>query len=400
MSRPGASSNGANGTAPTGIVAGQPLRILVVEDYVPDASLGSGYGRMIETISELQRAGDVTVTLFPTLGSGEAPRVGPKGIEVLKISLERHLEQLESQGGGYDLVIVSRPHNYEAVAPVLTSRLAGVPWIYDAEALYFRRLERQAKLAEGDVRANLLREASRMRHLEERIAAEADAVVCIADEEADLLTRHARRSVEVNGPLLAHANWTNENFSERRGVGFVAGWSAGPNSPNVDGLKWFARHVWPRVLARVPTAELFVTGAEPPREVTRFESRSIHFTGVVPDLSRFYASLRLAVVPIRYGSGVKLKAVEALQSGVPTIATTVGAEGIPIDIPGLLPVADNAWEFADLVALLLEDEEIWLNQRDLLAEQCRIWEAHPQTSVWPGLVAHLVGPSGRGGFHV
>ncbi len=384
----------------SGVDSRRPLRILVVEDYVPDATLGSGYGRMIETITDLQRAGEVTVALYPTLGASDEPRVGPVDVEVLDEKLERHLLDLAAHGGGYDLVIVSRPHNYEVVAPVLNELLPGVPVVYDAEALYFRRLERQAKLAEGPVRAKLLVEAAQMRRLEERIAAEADAVVCIAEEEADLLTRHARRPVAVNGPLLAHATWTDEDFSERVGVGFVAGWSAGPRSPNVDGLKWFARHVWPRVLARVPQAELIVTGAEPPREVTRFACRSIRFAGVVPDLRRFYAGLRLAVVPIRYGSGVKLKAVEALQSGVPTIATVVGAEGIPTDIPGLIPVADEPWEFADLVALLLEEEEVWRAQRQLLAEQCRIWEEHPQTSVWPGLVAHLVGASGRGGFHV
>jgi O-antigen biosynthesis protein len=378
----------------------RPLRVLVVEDYVPDATLGSGYGRMLDTISELQRAGEVTVALYPTLGPGEAPRVGPSGIEVLEGRLEHHLEELERAGGSYDLVIVSRPHNYEVVSPVLAELLPDVPVIYDAEALYFRRLERQAQLAEGAVRVALLREAAQMRRLEERIAAEADAVVCISEEEADMLTRHARRPVAVNGPLLAHATWTQADFAERRAVGFVAGWSAGPRSPNVDGLKWFARHVWPRVLARVPGAELVVTGSEPPREVTRFACSSIRFAGVVPDLRTFYAGLRLAVVPIRYGSGVKLKAVEALQSGVPTVATTVGAEGIPLDVPGLLPVADDPREFADLVALLLEEEEVWRRQRALLADQCRIWERNPQTSVWPSLVAHLVGASGRGGFHV
>jgi glycosyltransferase involved in cell wall biosynthesis len=378
----------------------QPLRILVVEDYVPDATLGSGYGRMIDTITELQRAGDVTVALYPTLGASDEPRVGPKGIEVLRGPLERHLQVLEARGGAYDLVIVSRPHNYELVAPILAELLPGVPVIYDAEALYFRRLERQAKLADGAVRVKLLKEAAEMRHLEERIAAEADAVVCISEEEADLLTRHARRTVVVNGPLLAHATWTDEDFPHRKGVGFVAGWSAGPRSPNVDGLKWFARHVWPRVLARVPSAELVVTGSEPPPEVRRFSSGSIRFAGVIPDLGRFYAGLRLAVVPIRYGSGVKLKAVEALQSGVPTVATAVGAEGIPTDVADLIPVADDPREFADLVALLLEDEEVWKAQRELLFEQCRIWEEHPQMSIWPRLVSHLVGASGRGGFHV
>ena len=103
----------------------------------------------------------------------------------------------------------------------------------------------------------------------------------------------------------------------------------------------------------IPSAQLLVTGEDPPIEVRRFECPSIRFLGFVPDLPAFYAHLRLTVVPIRYGSGVKLKAVEALQSGVPTVATTVGAESIPSDVEVILAVADDDGEFADLVALVL-----------------------------------------------
>ena len=100
--------------------------------------------------------------------------------------------------------------------------------------------------------------------------------------------------------------------------------------------------MWPLVLARVPGAKLLVTGDDPPREVLRFACDSIEFLGRVPDLERFYDALRVAIVPIRYGSGVKLKTVEALQFGVPTVSTTIGAESIPSDVDGLLPVAIGA----------------------------------------------------------
>jgi glycosyltransferase involved in cell wall biosynthesis len=151
------------------------------------------------------------------------------------------------------------------------------------------------------------------------------------------------------------------------------------------------------VLARVPSARLLVTGEDPPIEVRRFESRSIRFQGFVPDLSGFYDRLRVTVVPIRYGSGVKLKAVEALQFGVPTVATTVGAEGIPVDVPGLIPTADDPGEFADYVARIHESQEEWELQRRLLTEQAERWTANPQQSIWPGLVRRLVSDHRSGG---
>ncbi len=381
----------------------QPLRILVIEDYVPDATIGSGYGRMIDTIQDLRAMGNVHIALHPAFGQSEGdPRVGPDGVEILAEPLAGHLLQLRSRGLRYDVVIVSRPHNYELVAPTLRDLLPGVPVIYDAEALYFRRRERQAALAEdGAVRETLLAEAEQTRELEERIAREVDAVVCIAPEEAALLRRQTTRPVIVNGPLLTRVSWSSAGFAQREGVGFIAGWSAGPGSPNIDGLRWFARHVWPRVLARVPSARLYVTGDDPPIEVRRFECRSIRFLGFVPNLGDFYDRLRVTVVPIRYGSGVKLKAVEALQFGVPTVATTVGAEGIPVDVPGLIPVADDWSEFADHVARIHENHDEWERHRQLLIEQGARWTANPQQSIWPGLVRRLVtehraGTSGRG----
>jgi glycosyltransferase involved in cell wall biosynthesis len=368
-----------------------PLRILVVEDYVPDATVGSGYGRMIDTIADLRAMGNVHIALHPAFGQSEGePRIGPEGVEVLAEPLAGHLLQLRSRGLRYDVVIVSRPHNYERVAPTLRDLLPGVPVIYDAEALYFRRLERQAALGEGEVRASLLLAAEQTRELEERIAREVDAVVCIAPEEAALLQRQTDRPVVVNGPLLTRVSWTSAGFADRDGIGFIAGWSAGPGSPNIDGLRWFARHIWPRVLARVPSARLLVTGEDPPEAVRRFETRSIQFLGFVPDLSGLYDRLRVTVVPIRYGSGVKLKAVESLQFGVPTVATTVGAEGIPIDVPGLIPVADDPGEFASYVARLHENQSEWETQRQRLTEQASRWTSNPQASIWPGLVRRLV----------
>ncbi len=76
----------------------------------------------------------------------------------------------------------------------------------------------------------------------------------------------------------------------------------------------------------------------------------------------------MAIAPILWGAGVKLKTVEALAHGVPVVATTVGAEGIPDDWRHHVDVADDPAEFAALLAALLTDRAAWERRRAGIAE--------------------------------
>ena len=114
-------------------------------------------------------------------------------------------------------------------------------------------------------------------------------------------------------PAEARVTFTPRPFADRRDIGFVAGWLAGPTSPNADGLRWFVGEVLPRVTAVLPWIRLRVTGGSVPAEIRALASPNLIFEGQVPDISAFYYELRLAVAPLRFGAGVKLKTVQALQ---------------------------------------------------------------------------------------
>ena len=77
----------------------------------------------------------------------------------------------------------------------------------------------------------------------------------------------------------------------------------------------------------------------------------------------FYSQARVAISPMRYGAGVKLKTIEALQFGVPIVATSVGSEGIETFGTGAMNVTDDPREFAEAVAALVDDRDRWEAQR-------------------------------------
>lgn len=145
------------------------------------------------------------------------------------------------------------------------------------------------------------------------------------------------------------------DFSKREGILFVGGFV---HDPNVDGVLWFVREIWP--LIREKTGAVFyIVGSHATDEIKMLDGREgVVVKGFVSDeeLERLYAGCRLTVVPLRYGAGVKGKVVEALYNGMPLVTTSVGAEGIS-DIEEAAVIEDDPGRFAALTAELYQDDD-------------------------------------------
>ncbi len=372
--------------ASTWVGMGRPNRILVIDDRIPAASLGSGFGRMVDALSELTSSGDHFVSLFPA-GTDEGSRseLCRMGVRILEGDLEEHLRLPHIQ---YDVVIISRPYIYELFGPMVRRHQPQAAVVYDAEALYFRRTERQALLSTDPlVNERLRAEARAMQESEQGYFADADQAVCISELEAGFARKiDGAPPVHVIEARLSEPQWTDQAFDQRRDVILVAGWLSGAGSPNGDGLTWFVQKVLPLIRARVPWVRLRVTGQDPPSELLQYASPNLHFEGHVGDLAQFYNDARVAIVPVRFGAGVKLKTIEALQYGVPTVTTAVGAEGIDLFQSGALAITDDPAEFALNVATLLDDPQLWENHRKRIRALHDIWTEQPAGASWSTVV--------------
>ena len=129
--------------------------------------------------------------------------------------------------------------------------------------------------------------------------------------------------------------------------------------PNIDGITWFCREVLPLVRARLPDVRLDIVGRQPlgaVRELASLPGVDLHAD--VPSVGPWLASARAAVVPIRIGSGTRLKALEAMASGRPVVGTTLGLDGLGVE-PGVhAVVADDAPSFAASVVNVLVDDDL------------------------------------------
>jgi sugar transferase (PEP-CTERM/EpsH1 system associated) len=126
--------------------------------------------------------------------------------------------------------------------------------------------------------------------------------------------------------------------------------------PNVDAAAWLARDVLPRVRAAVPEAELRLVGARPARRVrTLTRLPGVSLAGTVPAMAPELAAASLTVIPLRAGSGLQNKVLEALATGTPVVATPRATEGLDVRAGEHLLVAEDAAGLAEAAVALLRD---------------------------------------------
>ena len=129
--------------------------------------------------------------------------------------------------------------------------------------------------------------------------------------------------------------------------------------PNLVALEWFARFVLPLIVAELPEARLLVAGSDPPpRYAFADPANAVDLLGFVDDVQPLLSSCALFVCPIRSGSGVRVKLLEAFASGIPVVSTTLGAEGLARTDGEFCALADDAEGFSGKAIQLLTDSKL------------------------------------------
>ena len=128
--------------------------------------------------------------------------------------------------------------------------------------------------------------------------------------------------------------------------------------PNIDAAQWLATAIAPLVRAAVPAAEVRLVG-RPAVNVTQLHQEGVlTVVGEVPSMEDELARATVAVVPIRFGSGTRVKILESFAHRVPVVSTTLGAEGLDVEDGVHLLLADEPEELAAAAVRLLGDTEL------------------------------------------
>ncbi|MEM1144521.1 MAG: glycosyltransferase family 4 protein [Pseudomonadota bacterium] len=186
----------------------------------------------------------------------------------------------------------------------------------------------------------------------------ADVVLAIQLGEAEHFSRLGASDVVTVGHSVRLENVYQKDGLNGESVILYVGSS---NSINTASIQWFQDHVLPKVVNRVQ-ARLHVVGSVCD---SVSERRNVRLHGRVGDLNELYRIADVVINPARFGTGLKIKTIEALGLGLPLVTTSVGAEGLSRGSNTAFLQANSATEFAEKVVRLIRDK----NQRASISER-------------------------------
>lgn len=224
----------------------------------------------------------------------------------------------------------------------------------------------------------------RLRRFEGALCQQVDAVLTVSPDDQAMLSPVAGNTpvyVVNNGiDVAAHAQAPAQKIGLQQPAVVFTGTM--DYRPNVDAAVWLVEEILPHLQN---TAHIYLVGNRPSARVQALDQLpNVHVTGFVEDVLPYLHESTLFIVPLRVGSGTRLKLLQAMSAGCAIVSTLVGAMGLQVADGDAMRIADSAPDFARAMDDLLQDAA----QRQRLAQNGRAFVA--QHFDWSVIVPRLL----------
>ena len=337
-------------------------RALVIDHLVPLYDRDAGSLRMFCLLSMLVDLGFV-VTFLSASQTPMQPyteRLQQMGVEVLHSPFEigPHIKQFGEQ---LTLCILSRPSVACQFIGTVRAYAPSATLVYDTVDLHFVRERRYAEV-NNDVGA--MRASAATREIELALVRAADLTFAVSPDERRVLLDEVPDARVAIVPTIHADQATGADPAQRQGLLFVGSFC---HDPNRDSMHHLVRDMMPLLRTAMPGVRLTIAGSSMTPDILALAEDDIEVLGWVADLRPLFDRARVFVAPLRFGAGMKGKIAEALSYGLPTVTTSVGAEGMRLVAERHVLLGEDPAAFAAQVLRLHEDSTLW----NRLSEQGR-----------------------------
>jgi O-antigen biosynthesis protein len=338
-------------------------RLLFVDVKWPTPATDAASQRTVQLVAELVELGfavdlaamfplettDHDPTLIELAGATPVPAVGEDAL----------VDYVVRHGSQYDVAVLSWTRVAERLIDSLRAAHPGLFVVFDTVDVNHVREYRHARVSGN---ANILRRALAMKQAEVSTARAADCTIAVTERDAEILRAAAPQSrIEVITLAASFSRDAVPGPDGRSGVLFLGHYFAWHN---VDAAIHLARDVGPHLREMRPGIKVTLAGAGRHSMVDELASDGVDVVGYVDDLAGLFDSARVFACPLRIGSGIKGKLLNALVMGLPIVATPVAIEGMYLRDGESCLVAESPAAIAAACVRLEDDDELWRRLSD------------------------------------
>lgn len=332
--------------------------LLMIDHYVPEYDKDAGSRTIYQYLKMFVKQGYNVKFLGDNFYKSEpyTTILEQMGIEVLYgvYYMNNWKKWINDNSEYITYIFLNRPHISIKYIDYLRQYTNAKIVYYGLDLHYLREMRRYETT--GDIKA--LNDSKMWKKTELNILKKVNMAYYLSNVELDALkeldSSIKTRKIPIN--IFEEKITIPYQPEERKGILFVGGFV---HTPNVDAVKWLSNEIYPKIKERTENIELHIVGSHPTEEILALDGNGVHIHGFVTDeeLRNLYASVKMVIVPLRYGAGIKGKVIEGMRYGVPVLTTSVGSEGIE-GAEEVLEICDSADEIVESILFLYENNEL------------------------------------------
>ena len=254
-----------------------------------------------------------------------------------------------------DIILLEGLHTAAFIEDI-RKRFPKIPLVLRQANVEYLLLKRNAAVTKNPfIKLFLYDQFRLMKKFELSAMQHVDAVTAITEFDKDVFLSHLP---ELNCFVSPAGTEIPKNLDLPRKEDTLLAISNWKWKPNYDGLKWFLDKVWPDLIQQKPQLKFDIAGDGLDEKFrSKYSSKNIRFLGFVEDLEELRQTSTIFIAPLLSGSGMKLKIVESLASGLPIVTSRFGVEGTLLKDEIHFLEADTASEFKQTILLLLDNDQ-------------------------------------------
>ena len=228
-----------------------------------------------------------------------------------------------------------------------------IPKVLDYQDAFSMGMERRARKAFPLFRPVMRMEAHRIAHYETDIFDDFEHKTMITALDRDCIQHPMKEEIVVIPNGVDFSKFSHEEIPKTHDLIFSGNMNY---PPNVDAAVYLAKEIFPELQKRYPGLKLMLAGADPAKKVRALQSNNVTVTGWVPTMTDCYAKSRIFVAPMRLGTGLQNKLLEAMSMGLPCVTSPLAGKPLsPAAEDGAIATCSTTWQYVDTLDRLLSD---------------------------------------------